>query len=137
MRRPGGQQLRKSDDAERGMASLELEIFGPKIQSAKVGEIFGAQAGEFIQQLRKGLALARSRLRPAIKRFKGASVAELEDHAGAWHPVGAFTVNQVADDVEGGPGVFTFVAESPGFGQVAQKGVESSGSASEKGDAVL
>jgi hypothetical protein len=134
---PGGQELGKSDDAKRGMASLEMEIFGPKIQGAKGGEIFGAEAGEFVQQLRKRLALTGLRLRPAIKRFKGASVAELEDHAGARHPVGAFTVNKVSDDIEGGPGVFAFIAESPSFGQIAQKRVESGGSARKKRDRVL
>ena len=134
---PGGEQLRKSDNAERGMASLELEIFRLKIQTAKGAEIFGAQAGEFVQQLRKRLTLAGLRLCPAIKWFKSVSVAELEDHASAGHPVGAFTVYQVSDNVEGSPGVFAFIAESPGFGQIAQKGVKSSGSACEKGDAVL
>ena len=76
-------------------------------------------------------------LRPAIKWFKGAGVLELEDHAGAGHPVGALTVNQVPDHVEGAPGILALVAEGQGFGQVAQKCVESSGSARKKREAVL
>src|SRR5438309_6577488 len=58
------------------------------------------------------------------------------------HPVGAFAVNQMADDIERAPtfftpGVFTFISERPRFRQITQKCIESSGGASEKRYCVL
>jgi len=41
-------------------------------------------------------------------------------------------VNQMADDIERAPSVFTFILERPRPRQITQKRIESSGSASEK-----
>jgi hypothetical protein len=62
----------------------------------------------------------------AIKRGKGLALAGLQDHARSRHPVGTFAVSQVADDIEGSPGVRAFVAVGPCFGEVTEKGVERS-----------
>jgi hypothetical protein len=45
-------------------------------------------------------------------------------------------MNEVADDVEGRPGVGTFVRSSPGIGKAAEHGIESGGCAGEDGDRV-
>src|SRR5436309_6424416 len=119
------------------MASSTGKVCGLQVQGAKIAKIFGTQASEFIQQLRKILLFTFARLREAIKRVKSTRLAGLKNHAGARHPVGAFTVNQMTDNVECGPGFFTFVLPSPGIGQVAQECIESGGSTSEKSQGVL
>jgi hypothetical protein len=55
----------------------------------------------------------------------------------ARHPIRAFAVNQMAEDVEHAPCVFPFIAKRPGIRQMAKKRVESSGCASEKRNCVL
>jgi hypothetical protein len=43
----------------------------------------------------------------------------------------------MADNIEGAPGIFTFISERPRFRQIAQESVECSGRAREKRDRVI
>src|SRR5208282_3415767 len=134
---PGGQQLRERDDSEGGMASAPSEIFRPQIQCAEFGQAVAPHARKFIQQLPERLTFALSRLSPTVEGLERARLAKLQNHFRARHPVGAVTVNQMANDIEGAPGVFTFISQRPRFRQIAQKRVESGGSSSEKRYCVL
>jgi hypothetical protein len=73
----------------------------------------------------------------AIKRLKHPSLAKLQYDPSPRYPVGAFTVNQMADDIERAPCVFAFISEGPGFWEMPQKRVESGGGTSEKRNRVL
>jgi hypothetical protein len=53
------------------------------------------------------------------------------------HPIRAFAVNEVADDIERAPSVFTFISQRPRFREIAQKRIESSRSPTEKQNRVL
>ena len=134
---PGGKQLRQGHDTKSGMASATGKVCGLQVQGAKVANVFGTQASEFIEQLGQILPFTFARLREPIKRVKSARLAGLKNHAGARHPIGAFTVNQMTDNVECSPGFVTFVLPRPVIGQVAQECIESGGSTSEKGQGVL
>jgi hypothetical protein len=70
---------------------------------------------------------------PTIKGLESLGLAKLQQHFRARHPPGAFAVNQMADDIERAHSVLPFISEGPGFGQIAQKSIESSGGAHEKG----
>ena len=95
------------------MPATSLEIFPTQIQRPKFFQIFRAQASKFIQQLIHRLALTLLYVSPTIEGIERASLAKLQNHLGARHPVGAFAVNQMTDDVERAPGFLTFVAGGP------------------------
>src|ERR1700688_1823988 len=83
------------------------------------------------------LTLTLSFVAPTFNRLKRLSLARSEHDPCPLHPIRAFTVNQMADDIERAPSVFTFISDRPRFRQIAQKRVESSGGASEKRYGVL
>jgi hypothetical protein len=68
----------------------------------------------------------------AIEGLKSLTLAELQNHLGARHPIRAFGMNQMVDDIERAPGVFTFISQRPPFRQIAQKRIEGGGGASEQ-----
>src|SRR6476646_5264267 len=65
----------------------------------------------------------------AIKWHERLTLAELQYQLYSRDPVRALAVNQVAHNVERAPGAFAFISQSPGFWQITQKRVESSGGA--------
>src|SRR5258708_20546098 len=73
------------------------------------------------------LTVALPDLPRVIKGLRRPARAELHDGCCPLHPVGAFAVNQMADDIEYGPGVFAFIAQRPCVRQIAQKRIESGG----------
>ena len=134
VRCPSGEELAEGDGAEGGMAAEAAEVGGLKIHGAESGEAFRADGSEFIKKLREGFALGFFVLAFAIERLEGLRLAVLEDHGGAGNPVGMLGVDEVADDVKGGPGGGAFVGMSEGFGEVAEEGIEGGGRAGEKSD---
>src|SRR5260370_11461525 len=114
------------------MSSTPLEILLPQIQRAQFVQIFRPQTSKFIQQLPQRLALALSFLSPTIEGLKSLGLAKLQHHPRPRHPIRAFAVNQMANDVERTPGVFTFISARPRFRQITQKRIDSSWGAREK-----
>ena len=57
---------------------------------------------------------------PAIEWLERLALAELQHHPRPRHPVGAFAVNQMADHIEGAPGIFTFISQRPSLRKIAQ-----------------
>src|ERR1700693_6491732 len=100
------------------MASPPLEGLWAQIQGAQFGQVFTTQPREFIQQLSQRFAFALTCRSPTIEGLERASLAKLQNHLRARHPVGAFAVNQMADDVERAPSAFTFVSGGPGLREV-------------------
>ena len=137
VRGPGGEKLAEPDGAEIGMAAAAVEVAGLDVQRAELGEACGSDGGEFIEELRQGFALRFFVLSLAVEGLEGLRLAVMQDHCGAGNPVGVFGMDEVADDVEGGPGVGAFVGVSPGFGKVAEERVESGGSAGEQGNGLV
>jgi len=131
---PGGEELGHGDNTKGRVASVTAEIGRLEIQIVQLLEILTAEASELVEELRKGLAFAFAELGPAIECLKGSSFAGFENAFHARHPVGAFAVDEVADDVVGTPGVFAFVGVSPEVGQIAEESAECGGSAGEKRD---
>jgi len=73
----------------------------------------------------------------SIEWIKGLFFAELQDPPGARHPIFAVRVNQVANDIENGPGIFPFAAMSPTLRQTAQQPIQSGGSARKQRDCLF
>src|SRR5215469_17940411 len=73
--RPGCQQLRHGDRAERGMQSAALEIARLQVYGAKGGEVFSAQLGEIVKQLRQRFFLTLADLGEAVERLEGLRIA--------------------------------------------------------------
>src|SRR5579863_6126321 len=119
------------------MPSTVFEVLWLQIQCLQFAEVFRPQTSKFIQQLRQRLSLTLSHVSPTVKRFKRASLTKLEDHLRPRHPIGAFAVNKMADDIKGAPGILTLISQRPGFRQITQQGIESGRSASEKRYRVL
>jgi hypothetical protein len=124
---PSGEELGESDWAEGRMASAKIELVGAEIEGAEFGEIFRAHASEFIQNMREGFDFDFAFVSLAIEGIERFGFAKLQDHFYAGHPVGAFAVDEVGDDVEGRPSVWAFVGEGPRVGEIAEEGVESGG----------
>src|SRR5947209_18647576 len=114
------------------MFSAPLKVLLPQIQSPQFSKIFRPQSGELIQQLCQRLALTLTFLSPAIERLKSFCLAKLQDHPRPRHPIGALAMNEVPDDIEGGPGILTFIAKRPSFRQIAKKRIERGRSASQE-----
>ena len=129
---PSREQLGKRDGSESGVLSAQFEIFWLQVQVAQLAKTVGPHEGKFIEQLIKGLAFTLSYVSQAVERRKGLTLAELQDHFCARHPIGAVAVNQMADDFKGAPGIVAFVSHRPLVGEIAQKRVQSSGGASKQ-----
>ena len=110
------------------------EVVRLQIQCTQFVEVFRPQTRKFVQQLPYRLAFHLLQVSATIKALKSFGLGKLP-HAG--HPIHAFAVNQMANDVERAPGAFTFVSGCPRFRQITQKRVESGGSVSEKRYRVL
>jgi len=110
------------------------EVVWLQIQCTQFVEVFRPQTRKFVQQLPYRLAFHLLQVSATIKALKSFALGKLP-YAG--HPIHAFAVNQMANDVERAPGAFTFVSGCPRFRQITQKRVESGGSASEKRNCVL
>ena len=78
--------------------------------------------GEVVEELFEGFVLRLFCLREAVEGMEWFGFAVIEDGADARHPVGAIAADEVTDDVEGTPGIFSFVAACPGVGKAAQEG---------------
>src|SRR5262249_17766005 len=63
-------------------------------------------------------------LREAVEGIERATLACLQDPSRARHPIGAFSVNQMAYDVERAPGPRALAAENPGLRQLPKKSVQ-------------
>jgi hypothetical protein len=126
---PGGEKLAESYRAECGVASAAVEIGWLEIQSAKLREAVGADGGKVVEKLRQRFALRFFVLAFAIERLEGLRFAVLKDHGGSRNPVGVLGMDEVANDVEGGPGAGAFGGEGPGIGEIADEGVEGCGCA--------
>src|ERR1700733_12202108 len=114
------------------MPSMTLQVLLHQIHCAQLAKVFSPQTGKFIQQLPERLSLALSYLRETVEGLECLRVAELQQHLRPRHPVGSFAVNQVADHIERAPCIVPFILECPRLRQIAQKRIESSGSASEQ-----
>ncbi len=110
------------------------EIVWLQIHCMQFVEVFRPQTRKFIQQLRCRLAFNFFQVSATIKALESFGLGKLP-YAG--HPIHAFAVNQMADNIERTPGAFTFVSGCPRFRQITQKRIESGGSASEKRNCVL
>jgi hypothetical protein len=115
------------------MPATPLEIFPTQIQCPKFFQIFRAPASKFIQQLIHRLASTLLYVSPTIERLERLSLAELQEHSGARHPIRTFGMNQMGNDIEHAPSVFTLIVEGPDFREVTQERIESAGRASKKG----
>ena len=93
--------------------------------------------GEFIEQLSEGFSFALVEMAETLEGREGLGLAELEDHSRARDPIDAFGVEQVGDDVDGSPRLFSLIACGPGVGQAAQQRIENSGRVREKGERAI
>src|SRR5215467_4211895 len=114
------------------MEAAPREVFGFETQRAQLGQIFGPQARELIQELRERFALALAFLRMAVERFKRFAITEFQDPFCSRHPIGAFAVNQMPNDIESAPGLFALVPKRPCIREVAEKRIKRCGSPGEK-----
>src|SRR5215813_7261820 len=80
------------------------------------------------------LALRFFLLSLAIEGLERSRFAVLDNHGGARNPVGVLGGEQMADDVERGPGVWPLVGMRPGVRKVAEQRVESGGRPAEQGN---
>src|SRR5215217_5364538 len=128
---PRREQLRERDAPERRMLPLERQLRTREAPAAQGREVRGAQRLELIEQLRDALAFALVILREAIVRLERLRGPVREDHAGARDPVGALTMNQVAEVVERAEGVGPLVASRPCVRQAAEQRTEGRGRARE------
>src|ERR1041384_1599165 len=107
------------------MRSPALKIRRLKTQRAQISDVVGAQAREFIQQLRQRLAFAFSLLAQSVKGIERAALSKFDNSSSPIHPIRPLTVDQVADNIEGAPGFTTLISMGPLFGQMTQQRIQS------------
>src|SRR5579871_812530 len=95
------------------MSSATIEILWTQIECPQRLEIFRSSTGKLVQQLFQRLAPNLPLVSLAIKFLKRSGLAELQDHPGSRHPVGALPMNQVPDYLTNGPRVLPFIPFSP------------------------
>jgi hypothetical protein len=137
VRGPCGQKLRQGDRAERGMLPSTHEILWLQVHPPQFLEVPRTQVAEFIQKLRQRLTRTLPLLRQTIKPLKRSGFTTLQDYPRPCHPIGAFPMNEMTDNIERAPGVSAFIADRPTVGQIAEKDIESSGRASKQRDCVF
>lgn len=115
------------------MEAAAVEIRGLKVKRAQLGETFGAQAGELIQQITQGRRLAGANAGPAIEGGKGHGLAGVENHSSTGNPVFLFGLNEMGDYIEGAHGVIALVGAGPGIWKSAQQGIQGGRGAGEQG----
>src|SRR3954470_19249365 len=103
MRRPRRQQLRKCYGTQHLVASTLVQVRGLEIQCAYCRDILRSQLGEFIQQLRQGLALAVIKLRQAVKPVEWDTLTVFQKALCARDPIRLFAVDEMSDDVISAP----------------------------------
>jgi hypothetical protein len=121
---PRRQQLRQRDDSERWMSPAQRKPVGFQVERSEPLQILGSQSREFIQQVRERLALAVTILRRPIEAIERPGFTELQNDLGALNPVRPFPMNQMANDVEDGPGIGSFISRRPEVRQVTQKHIQ-------------
>ena len=114
--------------------ALERELGVREVPAAQRREVLLAEAGELVEELLQVLPCTVVRVREAVERLEAAVCVLGEDDAGARDPVGAFTVDEMADVVERGERVRTLVRLDPWFGQAAQQSAQRDGCSFEDGD---
>lgn len=77
-------------------------------------EIGATKLTEPIEKPRQWPVSKALELRIAIVGFEGLGFTELENQLGTRHPIGLFTMNQVADNVECAPRSRAFIDRMPG-----------------------
>jgi hypothetical protein len=130
---PGGEELGERDGAEGGVTAATVHVIELQIEGAQAGEAFGAELGELVQEFGERFGV----LWGAEDRWEGLGIAVLEDELDAREPVGALSVDEMAEYGGGVPGGVAFVGCGPGDGEVAQESVEGSWCLSEQGDGVV
>lgn len=91
------------------METLLVQLFAGQLECHQFIQVLLSQLSESLQQFIKRLALALFVHRIAVERFKGLAVAMLQDDLQPRHPVCSFTVEQVANYIEGAEGVLAIV----------------------------
>src|SRR6516164_3100902 len=90
--RPGREQLRHGNRAERGMQSAALEIARLQVYGANRGQVFSAQLGELVEQLRQRFSLALADLGEAVEWLEGLRIAVQQNALYAGDPIGPLAV---------------------------------------------
>ena len=125
VRRPRGKKLPQGHSAEIRMPAAAVKVGGSEIEVSQMLQIFGAQACEFVQELRQQRPVRL--LGFPIERSKRTALSEFQHNADSRNPICLFCMDQMADDIERRPGVGPFVAMRPSFGQSAQESIQRGG----------
>src|SRR5262249_20306523 len=113
MRRPGRQMLTEGDASEIGVAACSLEIRVGQLQRPEAFEACAPEISEGVEELGESFAVRGFELRGPVEHWKWDGVAMSQKMLHARNPVGAFPVNQVADDVERRPGSWSLCSVRP------------------------
>ena len=115
MNGPSGQKLRQRYDAQLRVPSTTWEILR-LYHRLQRSDIFSPQMCKLVQELFQRFALALFELCKAVEGIERPRFAVLQYDPQAWHPIGTFRVDKVAQDVERGPGVASFITARPDVG---------------------
>ncbi len=87
-------------------------------------EVAAAERGELVEEAVECPSGGLLELREPVELVKRPRVTVLEDDLRARHPVGQLTVDEMADDIVGAPGLASLVGGDPCVGQAPEHGVE-------------
>ena len=129
---PGREQFAERDGIQDRVATAAFEIGRLQCQFAQSAKGFRARRGELVEQVEQRRVFAGTDVGESIECGEVARFAVFEDDAGTGNPVGAFSVDEVGDDLAGSHGIWSLVLLGKGGRQSAQERVECGGSASQK-----
>lgn len=124
------------------MAPTQLKIIRGQPEGVELGQVVRTKTSEIVEQLRKRLAFAFSLLAETIEGLKGWKLGGMAASCGydeprTGHPIGALSVCEMADDVEGRPAVIPFVPMRPRVGKVTKQGIKRGWCAAQESDGLL
>lgn len=121
VRNPGGEQLAESTGAKLRVAAAALEVGSGEVERLEPKQVAGPQLGKRIQQLVQCFPAGSLELGETVEWREGASLTMRQQDLGSCHPIGAFTVDQMANDIEGAPGIRPLGAQGPGFRNIPEQ----------------
>lgn len=139
---PCRKKLGEGHRAEYGMAPTQLKVGRGEMKRVKLGQVVRTKTSEIVEQLGERLALAFSLLTETIEGLKGRKLGGMAASCGyeeprTGHPIGALSVSEMTNDVEGSPAVVTFVPMRPRVGKVTKQGIKRDWSAAQESDGLL
>lgn len=128
---PCGDELLCGDGSEFGVGAFSGEVVAGEIQVGEGFEVFGSDCREFVEEVFDGPALVFLDHGVSVEGVEWFVSTVVENDVETCDPVAAFSVDEVAYNVEGAEGVGAVIGRGPDLDEVVEHGMQGVRCASE------